>query len=142
MTMFAASIAGELKPYGVDVLCVHPSPIASNFFKNAGEDTTSPQLALVPNVLSGGLSALLAFEKFASPPSVIGKGCHECTPGSHAHLADVMFANAGRFVLVDDGLVSLIFRVFLKSADFNFLAEMIGRFSYMSGDFAKLKKKN
>ncbi|KAJ8605086.1 hypothetical protein CTAYLR_000360 [Chrysophaeum taylorii] len=34
MSQFAASIAVELQPKGVDVCVVHPSPVASNFYAN------------------------------------------------------------------------------------------------------------
>jgi NAD(P)-dependent dehydrogenase (short-subunit alcohol dehydrogenase family) len=35
MSAWAGSIAAELKPFGVDVTVVHPSPVASNFYANA-----------------------------------------------------------------------------------------------------------
>lgn len=35
LTSFASAIATEMKEDGVDVLCVHPSPIDSNFYKSA-----------------------------------------------------------------------------------------------------------
>lgn len=35
MTNFAASLAAETAEDGIDVLCIHPSPIASNFYDNA-----------------------------------------------------------------------------------------------------------
>jgi short-subunit dehydrogenase len=38
MTNFAASLAAEVVEDGIDVLCVHPSPIASNFYNNASGD--------------------------------------------------------------------------------------------------------
>lgn len=34
LSMFGASIAGEVKPLGIDVLVFHPSPIASRFYDN------------------------------------------------------------------------------------------------------------
>lgn len=36
MTEFATSIACEVKDYGIDVVVVHPSPINSRFYDNAG----------------------------------------------------------------------------------------------------------
>jgi short-subunit dehydrogenase len=35
MTSFACSVAAEVKDLGIDVLVVHPSPIASNFYKGS-----------------------------------------------------------------------------------------------------------
>jgi short-subunit dehydrogenase len=35
LTSFASAIATETKQDGIDVCCVHPSPIASNFYENA-----------------------------------------------------------------------------------------------------------
>ncbi|KAI9022081.1 hypothetical protein DFJ74DRAFT_606802 [Hyaloraphidium curvatum] len=35
MSTFAGSIAAELRPFGIDVTVVHPSPVASNFYENA-----------------------------------------------------------------------------------------------------------
>lgn len=54
LTMFASSVAAEVKSMGVDVVVVHPSPVASNFFDKG----TS-------------LGALMAFKKFAAGPEVI-----------------------------------------------------------------------
>jgi len=54
LTAFGASIGAELRPLGIDVVVVHPSPIASRFLENAQ-----------------GFSAALASAKVAVPPSVI-----------------------------------------------------------------------
>ena len=54
LTAFGTSIAAELRPLGIDVVVVHPSPIASRFLENAG-----------------GFSAALASAKVAAPPSVV-----------------------------------------------------------------------
>jgi short-subunit dehydrogenase len=35
MTNFSVSLAAETAEDGIDVLCIHPSPIASNFYDNA-----------------------------------------------------------------------------------------------------------
>jgi NAD(P)-dependent dehydrogenase (short-subunit alcohol dehydrogenase family) len=40
LTLFATSVAAELRSSGIDVVVVHPSPIASNFFNDAGERAT------------------------------------------------------------------------------------------------------
>ena len=37
MTMFATSLAAEVKSLGVDVCVVHPSPMATNFFDAASK---------------------------------------------------------------------------------------------------------
>jgi hypothetical protein len=47
--------AAEVKALGIDVVVVHPSPMATNFFQN-----------------SGGLQALESFKRFAVGPEVIG----------------------------------------------------------------------
>ncbi len=54
LSTFAASIAPELAPFGIDVCVVHPSPIASNFYKNAA-----------------GFSVLENVKNMAAPPSVL-----------------------------------------------------------------------
>jgi NAD(P)-dependent dehydrogenase (short-subunit alcohol dehydrogenase family) len=35
MTMFATSVAAEVNSLGIDVVVVHPSPMATNFFEQA-----------------------------------------------------------------------------------------------------------
>ncbi|CEJ04276.1 hypothetical protein RMCBS344292_18243 [Rhizopus microsporus] len=54
LTTFAASLAAEVAEAKIDVLAIHPSPINSSFYNNAGK-----------------MSALLTAQKFSSPPSVI-----------------------------------------------------------------------
>ncbi|KAI8889398.1 NAD(P)-binding protein [Backusella circina FSU 941] len=54
LTTFAASLAAELAEAKIDVLAVHPSPIDSNFYSNAGK-----------------MSALTSAQKISSPPSII-----------------------------------------------------------------------
>ncbi|SAM08299.1 hypothetical protein [Absidia glauca] len=54
LTTFAASLAAEYAEDGIDVLVIHPSPINSNFYSNAGK-----------------MSALLSAQKLSSSPSVI-----------------------------------------------------------------------
>ncbi|CAO3658560.1 unnamed protein product [Umbelopsis vinacea] len=56
LTTFAASLAAETAEDKIDVLVVHPSPINSNFYSNAGK-----------------MSALLSAQKISSPPSVIAE---------------------------------------------------------------------
>ena len=36
MTLFATSVAGEVHSMGIDVVVVHPSPMDTNFFNEAG----------------------------------------------------------------------------------------------------------
>ena len=110
LTLFATSLAPEIRSLGIDVVVVHPSPMATNFFDDAGS-----------------LSALMAFKKFAAGPSVI---------------ADVLFNSAGRFVVRDQGAVSILFRLLLKAFDMNLFCELTARFAHMSGDHAKFNKKD
>jgi short-subunit dehydrogenase len=105
MTMFAVSLAGEIRAQGIDVVVVHPSPIASNFFNN-GKD----------------LDALMFFKQVAQGPSVI---------------ADVVFSSAGRFVVRDQGLVTIGFRILLKFLDPSFFCEVTSLFGSVSGDYKK-----
>lgn len=110
LTMFATSLAPEVRSLGVDVSVVHPSPMATNFFDQASS-----------------LGALMAFKKFAAGPEVI---------------AEVMFNSAGRFVVRDQGAVTILFRIFLKCIDFNLFCELTARFAHWSGDHAKFLKKD
>lgn len=105
LTMFATSLAPEIRSLGVDVVVVHPSPMATNFFDAAS-----------------GLGALMAFKKLAAGPSVI---------------ADVMFDSAGRWVVRDQGAVTIIFRIVLKIIDFNLFCELTARFAHLSDDHKK-----
>eukprot|EP00041_Stephanoeca_diplocostata_P018463 m.386683 g.386683 ORF g.386683 m.386683 type:complete len:357 (+) comp21020_c1_seq1:101-1171(+) len=88
LTLFATSVAAEVRSAGIDVVVVHPSPMATNFFNDAGS-----------------LDVLMTFKKLAVGPSVI---------------ADVIFSSAGRFVVRDQGLVTILFRIILKFVDWNF----------------------
>jgi hypothetical protein len=58
LTAFAASIAAELRPLGIDVAVVHPSPIASRFLENAagfGAAEASAAVAAPPAVVADAL---------------------------------------------------------------------------------------
>jgi short-subunit dehydrogenase len=103
LTMFACSVAAEVRSLGIDVVVVHPSPMATNFFK-AGE----------------GLAMLMAFKKLAAGPEVI---------------ADVLFSSAGRFVVRDQGAVTIFFRFVLKVIDSVFFAELTSWFAHTTGDY-------
>jgi len=54
------------------------------------------------------------------------------------NIADVIFSSAGRMVVRDQGLVSIIFRVILKSIDLGFFCELATRFAHLSGDHQRL----
>jgi len=69
LTTFAASLAPEVIEDGIDVLVIHPSPINSNFYSNAGK-----------------MSALLMAQKLSSPPSVIADTITRCA--GHVVVAD------------------------------------------------------
>jgi short-subunit dehydrogenase len=106
MTLFATSVAGEVHSMGIDVVVVHPSPMDTNFFNEAGS-----------------MGVLMFFKKhFAAPPSKI---------------ADVIFSSAGRFVVRDQGAITIIFRMILKFLDFNFFCDIVARTSHMSDDYNK-----
>lgn len=106
--MFASSLAAEVRGSGIDVCVVHPSPMATNFFSNAGQ-----------------LDTLKAFIRFAADPFVI---------------ADILMASAGRFVVRDQGAITIILRLLLKCLDINFLSDIICRTAHLSGDYKKLNK--
>ncbi|EGD73961.1 hypothetical protein PTSG_05655 [Salpingoeca rosetta] len=110
ITLFATSLAPEVKSRGVDVVVVHPSPMMTNFFKN-----------------SGGMQTLEAFKRFAVGPSVI---------------ADVVFNSAGRFVVRDQGLVTILLRIVTKAFDFNLFSELVCRTAHTTGDFKQFMDKN
>jgi short-subunit dehydrogenase len=82
VSQFAASLAAEVRGSGIDVLAVHPSPVASNFFDNAHK-----------------LESLGIAQKAAvSPASVPGKmlmcvgRCHLGDLGSMATIVRVVVA--------------------------------------------------
>jgi len=54
LATYAASLAPEVKEFGIDVLVVNPSPIQSRFLNN-----------------SGGMKVLESSGKVAAPPSVV-----------------------------------------------------------------------
>eukprot|EP00045_Choanoeca_perplexa_P004778 m.40591 g.40591 ORF g.40591 m.40591 type:complete len:336 (-) comp12761_c0_seq1:77-1084(-) len=109
MTFFASSLAAEVKSKGIDVVVVHPSPMATNFFSN-----------------SDGLQALDSFKRFAVGPEVI---------------ADVVFNSAGRFVIRDQGVITVILRVVTKILDPVLFAELVCRTAHMTGDFDTFGKR-
>ncbi|KAJ3025789.1 hypothetical protein HDV00_012495 [Rhizophlyctis rosea] len=109
ITNFGASLAAEVLEDGIDILVVNPSPIASNFFANAG-----------------GMAILQVVKKTAQPPVVI---------------ADAIFKCAGRTTVVDQGLYSVVIRIFLKMLDWNVFADIMTSSVSTTGDYKNLKKK-
>jgi short-subunit dehydrogenase len=109
LTFFATSLAAEVRSLGIDVVVVHPSPMATNFFKN-----------------SGGMQALDAFKQFAVGPGVI---------------ADVMFNSAGRFVIRDQGVITVVLRILTKILDPVLFAELVCRTAHLSGDYKHFQQK-
>jgi short-subunit dehydrogenase len=107
VTRFGASLAAELSTSNVDVLVVHPSPIASNFFNIAKE-----------------MSAISNVKAIAQPPSVV---------------SDVIWKNAGRFVVVEQGIVSVALKMLTKLLDFNILADLFRFGIHVDADFKKFK---
>ncbi|KAJ3047529.1 hypothetical protein HK097_011454 [Rhizophlyctis rosea] len=109
ITNFGASLAAETYEHEIDILVVNPSPIASNFFANAG-----------------GMAVLQLVKKTAQPPIVI---------------ADTIFRCAGRTTVVDQGLYSVIIRIFLKILDWNVFADIMATSVSTTGDYKNLQKK-
>jgi short-subunit dehydrogenase len=92
LTEFAVSIAPELRPDGIDVLVVHPSPVNTNFYTEEATKT-SPALAL--------------FRKTAPTPQLI---------------ADCFFSQLGRAVVYDQGYFPLALKFLMRILDFNLFA--------------------
>ncbi len=67
------------------------------------------------------------FQKQAAPPSVI---------------ADSIFAAAGRLVIVDQGVITVLFRMLLKIVDWCFLSTVLATFAKDQADFKKVKAAN
>jgi short-subunit dehydrogenase len=75
---------------------------------------------------SDGMSTLDSFKRFAVGPSVI---------------ADVVFNSAGRFVVRDQGLITIILRLVTKILDANIFAELVCRTAHTTGDFKNFDAK-
>jgi len=110
LTEFGASIAGELRHLGIDVLVFHPSPVDTAFYKGENVDKSG---------------ALMFFKKRAVPPTVI---------------ADSMFASVGKFgVVKDQGIITILLHILLKVMDYNLIA-IIGCYTVPhTSDYKKLK---
>ncbi|CAO3689914.1 unnamed protein product [Rhizopus stolonifer] len=108
LTTFAASLAAELAESKIDALVIHPSPINSGFYSNAGK-----------------MSALLAAQKFSSPPSVI---------------ADTICRNAGKIVVVDQGPITVVMKILMtKIMDWNVFTEIMKLGLRFNGDYKAMK---
>lgn len=112
MTNFAVSLAAEVIEDNIDVLVIHPSPIASNFYNNASS-----------------MSALQFVKQYAASPTVI---------------ASSIFKLAGKATVIDQGAVSVGFKMILKLLDWNLLADIMVAAVRNNGDYKKfkLRKKN
>ncbi|RYG64517.1 SDR family NAD(P)-dependent oxidoreductase [archaeon] len=84
VSQFAASLAIELRASGIDVVAVHPSPVASNFFANAHK-----------------LDSLEIAKKSAVAPSSVPELI--LTSVGRAHLADL-----GQFAVIVRGVVAVL----------------------------------
>jgi hypothetical protein len=78
------------------------------------------------NQRADGLKALDAFKGLAVGPGVI---------------ADVVFNSAGRFVVRDQGLITIGLKIITKILDFNLFAELTARFAHTTPDFAMFLEK-
>jgi len=106
ITMFASSLAAEVRSKGIDVVVVHPSPMDTNFFQGAE-----------------AVDALMFFKKhFAASPTII---------------ADVIWSSAGRFVVRDQGIVTIIFHVLLKILDIGLFTEVVSMAAHTQDDYKR-----
>merc|ERR1712070_957010 len=83
MSQFAASIAVELQSKGIDVCCIHPSPVASNFYNN----------------VSHKIDAMEQFKKAAVDPSVLPKTILSAV--GRCHLYDIGMVATSMRLIVD-----------------------------------------
>lgn len=109
ITEFAASIAPELHADGIDVMAVHPSPIASNFYKDA-HDT----------------GAINMFKKTAATPDVIARAMF-------AGAGRVVVYDQGYFPAVNK-LLLLILDFNLFALVMTWTASFMGDFSKMRAE--------
>lgn len=95
VTQFAGALAGELAADKIDVLIMHPSPVATNFYA-------------APELLQN--KPLQFFKGAAVTPAVI---------------ADCMLASVGDgFVIRDQGAVTFVLQLLVKLLDTNFFASL------------------
>ncbi|KAF8072870.1 HSD17B12 [Scenedesmus sp. PABB004] len=105
LSMFAISLAPEVKWLGIDVLAVHPSPVASRFYDGQGAIK---------------IGMMEAFKKLAVGPD---------------ELPDVIFASIGRTIWKDVGGVALGFRLLEKLVDLNALFTLAAPVMHHMPDF-------
>jgi short-subunit dehydrogenase len=110
LTSFATSLCAELRPRGIDVVVVHPSPIQSAFF--AAHDAHAPNLQSIALV-----------RRVASAPDAV---------------VDRLFANAGRLVYADQGGLTFIFRTAGRFLDPGVVAELMAGASRWTSDLRLL----
>lgn len=106
VSMFAASLGPEVKSRGIDVLAVHPSPVASRFYDAATGAAAIPMLD--------------AFKKLAVGPDA---------------LPDVIFASVGRCLWKDVGPVAYAFRLVEKVVDLGALFSLAAPVMHLMPDF-------
>jgi short-subunit dehydrogenase len=106
VSMFAASLGPEVKSRGVDVLAVHPSPVASRFYDTATGNAAIPMLD--------------AFKKLAVGPDA---------------LPDIIFASVGRCLWKDVGPVAYGFRLVEKVVDLGALFSLAAPVMHLMPDF-------
>lgn len=106
VSMFAASLGPEVKSRGIDVLAVHPSPVASRFYDAASGSAAIPMLD--------------AFKKLAVGPDA---------------LPDVIFASVGRCLWKDVGFVAYAFRLVEKVVDLGALFSLAAPIMHLMPDF-------
>lgn len=112
VSMFAASLGPEVKSRGIDVLAVHPSPVASRFYDGATGSAAIPMLD--------------AFKKLAVGPDA---------------LPDAIFASVGRCLWKDVGPVAYAFRLVEKVVDLGALFSLAAPVMHLLPDFkAQLEK--
>jgi len=114
LTNFATSIAPELRPDGIDVFVMHPSPVNTNFYSN---DSVK------------GSSSMNFFKKTSSSPKSIA--------------AD-MIANVGRFgcVIRNQGYFAIGLQFLLRIADIQFLSILFRDTIALNGEYRQMRAKN
>eukprot|EP00887_Chlorella_sp_A99_P000214 scaffold13.g214.t1 len=146
LSSFGASLAAEVRPYGIDVLVFHPSPVASRFYDKASRALglglawaaarasctyTRPPAAHPAEWPDGAvpahkLDAMEFFKKFAVDPE---------------ELPDTVFASIGRMVWRDVGATAVAFRLLMKVVDYNLMAFATAVFAPLMPDFKRYTKK-
>jgi len=108
LSSFASSLATEVTSKGIDVLAVHPSPVASNFYSNKEQKAK--------------MDALDFFQGFAISPD---------------KLPDEILRAIGRTVYTDIGPTAYSFRLMMKVVDYNFLATLMSKIAHHLPDYKR-----